>query len=218
MRSWRRLKLLGVLAMVIAMVAVLPGTAFAAPPPGGPQQAHYVIFTTNRVPILNINEVGTLTLDLTGNPHSFTFDWSFRGITAGSPASASGTGSGSGNGNSLTMNLDSISSWDMPGFAQPETGKTAFISRSRFSPFGSVYFLTLNDFPNFPHPIVAGVPLIVFPTFHGPFAGHGRFGGQSQFFFESSAGTGSTDISSLPGSPTRTRGPFSFPVVRPFGI
>jgi len=210
--------LLGALALVASMVAVLPGTAFAAPPQGGPLEAHYVIFTTNRVPILNISEVGTLTLDLTGNPSSFTFDWSYRGITAGSPASASGTGSGSGNGNSLTMNLDSISSWDMPGFAQPETGKTAFLSRSRLSPFSSVYFLTLNDFPNFPHPIVDGVPLIVFPTFHGPFAGHGRFRGQSQFFFESSAGTGSTDISSLPGSPTRTSGPFRFPVAQPFGI
>jgi hypothetical protein len=213
------MKLLGVLAIVCAMVAVIPGTAAAAPPAGGPQHAHYVIFTTNRVPILNIREVGTLTLDLTGNPHSFTFDWTFRGITAGSPASASGTGSGSGNGNSLTLNLDTISSWNMPGFAQPETGKTAFVSRSRLSPFSSVYFLTLNDFPNFPHPIVTGVPLIVFPQFHGPFAGHGRAGRfGSEFFFESSAGTGSTDISSLPGAPTRTRGPARFPVIQPFGI
>jgi hypothetical protein len=213
------LKLLSVLALVAAMAAVLPGTAFAAPPQSGPLHAHYVIFTTNRVPILNIGEVGTLTLDLTGTPNSFTFDWSFRGSTDGSPASASGTGSGSGNGNELTLNLDTISSWDMPGFAQPETGKTAFIRRLRGNIMGSVYFLTLNDFPNFPHAIVAGVPLIVSPRFNGPFAHHGLFGREGGgFFFEASAGTGSTDISTLPGSPTRTRGPARFPLVQPFGI
>jgi hypothetical protein len=107
----------------------------------------------------------------------------------------------------------------MPGFDQPETGKTAFINRSRGSFFGSVYFLTLNDFPNFPHPIAAGVPLIVSPRFNGPFAHHGLFGRTGGgFFFESSAGTGATDISSLPGSPTRTSGPARFPLVQPFGI
>ena len=205
--NWRRvLQLLGVLSSVAAIVIALPATVFAAPPV---QTAHYVIFTTNRVPILNIGEVGTLTLDLQGTPSAFTFTWSFRGTTDGSPASAAGTGSGSGNASSMTLNLDTISQWSVPGFAQPETGKTASISRGPLSFFSSLYFLTLHDFPNFPHPIVTAVPLIVFPRFNGPFARG------NNFFFESSAGTGSTDVSTLPGS--RFPGPNFLPIFNPFG-
>jgi len=208
MRSWRILRVLGVLAVVAAMMIALPATVFAAPPP---KTAHYVIFTTNRVPILNIGEVGTLTFDLTGRPDAFTFTWSFRGITNGSPASASGTGSGSGDHKNLTLNLDTITQWDVPGFAQPETGKTAFLTRG-FAFFSSLFFLTLNDFPNFPHPIVSGVPILVFPRFNGPFV-H-----KDNVFFESSAGTGSTDLTSLPGSNSRFPGPVSFPAFSPFGL
>ena len=212
MRSWRILHVLGVFGVITAIAIALPATVFAAPPP---KTAHYVIFTSNRVPILNIGEVGTLTLDLQGRPDAFTFNWSYRGITDGSPASASGTGSGSGGAGSgsrdLTVNLDTISQWDVPGFAQPETGKTASLSRS-FSFLSTLFFLTLNDFPNFPHPIVSGVPIMIFPRFNGPFV-H-----RNNFFFESSAGTGSTDMSSLPGTGSQFPGPASFPSIRPFGL
>jgi len=102
MRSWRILHVLGVIGVITAIAIALPATVFAAPPP---KTAHYVIFTSNRVPILNIGEVGTLTLDLQGRPDAFTFNWSYRGITDGSPASASGTGSGSGGAGSGSRDL-----------------------------------------------------------------------------------------------------------------
>jgi len=208
MRSRRILQIFGVLGVVLALIIALPATVFAAPTP---RTAHYVIFTTNRVPILNIGEVGTLTLDLRGSNDSFTFDWTFRGITDGSPAIATGTGSGSGNARDLTLNLDTIRVWNVPGFPEPETGKTASLSRT-FSFFSSLFFMTLHDFPNFPHPIVSDVPIIVVPRFQGPFAQ------RNNFFFESSVGTGSTDISTLPGARSPFSGPVFFPVIQPFGL
>lgn len=193
MRAALRTRAIGVIAVLIVVAAALPASAAAAPAQSS--VATYTFFTFNRVPIVNVLEVGTLRATLRGTPSSFTIDWSYRGTTNGSPAFASGTGSGFGSASKVTLNLDSISQWSMPGFAQPDTGKTAFLTRTRF-PFSTLYSLDLYDFPNFPHFIVSGVPIFLVPYFSGPLSR------PQNFFFESSLGGGETDISTLPGSRT----------------
>lgn len=203
MRSWRCLSVLTSFAIVFAAIVALPATTAAAS-----SSAHYVIFATNEVPILNIFETGTLVLDVQGTPSSFTFTWTFQGMTDGVPAFASGTGSGSGDLDNLTINLDTISAWNVPGFPQPEVGKTAFLTRAPNGGLGfffSLYFLTLNDFPNFPHPIVAGVPVFVFPSFAGPVTSG------NHVLFESSFGSGSTNFRNLPGQQTQVGSRSVFP-------
>lgn len=196
-RGQMRAGIAGVVALVLALI--FPAITVAAPS----QTARFTIITFNRVPVLNITEVGTLSLVLHGTNQHFTADWSFRGTTDGQPASASGTGDGHGNGNSLTLNLDTISQWSVPGFPEPETGKTAYLNRSRLALFfSSAYSLDLYDFPNFPHFIVSGVPILVVPGFAGPFAR------ADTLLFESSFGGGATDITALPGA--NRPGPASF--------
>lgn len=201
MRASLRARVIGAITILIVAAVAFPATTAAAP--AKDPVARYVFVTFNRVPIVNAIEVGTLIAVLRGTPDSFTIDWAFRGTLNGSPAFAAGTGSGSGSANSVTLNLDSISAWNMPGFPQPETGKTAYLTHSRI-PFLSLYSLDLYDFPNFPHFIVSGVPIFITPRFDGPFAGP-----PFQIFFQSSLGGGATDIASLPGS--RTPSVLSFP-------
>ena len=83
MRSTRYMSLLTSMILVLVLSAALPLSSTAAPreaqsasssaaaPPAG---AHYVIFTSNRIPIVNKFEVGTLTIDVTsGNPSAFSY-------------------------------------------------------------------------------------------------------------------------------------------------
>ncbi|HET9017111.1 MAG TPA: hypothetical protein VFN57_16025 [Thermomicrobiaceae bacterium] len=196
MTRWRRALVFASAALLVVAAAATTVSGVAAAPASS--TAQYTIFTFNRVPILNDIEVGTLTATLTGTSGAFSVAWSFRGTVNGSPASATGTGSGSGDANNITLNLDTISSWSMDGFPQPETGKTAYLTRSEFpySFFSSTYTLSLTDVANFGpfYDIVAGLPLLVFPQFNGPFAS------PYNFLFESSLGGGATNVSTLPGA------------------
>ena len=121
-------------------------------------------------------------------------------------AYASGTGQGSGNADHLTLILAAadISSWNIPGFQEPIHVKTAYLDRSSgFLFFTSLYSLTLHDFVDFPQPIVAGVPVRVFPAVHDPVTSG------NHLLFESSLGTGSFTFGTLPGSHTSPgHGPF----------
>ena len=203
MTQWWRLRVLASAILLVVVSAAIPVSGVAAAPPAV-TTANYSIFTLNRVPILNDDEVGVLSATLTGTPASFTIVWSFRGTINGVPSSATGTGSGSGTADQLTLNLDSISSWSMDGFDQPETGKTAYLTRSG-APFGfasRIYTLDLYDFANFSHFIVAGLPLLITPQFAGPFAR------SNNIMREVGLGTGATDVSSLPGA--KTPGPNKF--------
>jgi len=223
MRSRRYLHLVTSVIVTLVLFAAVPlsssaalqhtqSTSAAADAPSA--GAHYVIFTTNRIPIVNRFEIGTLTIDVTsGNPSAFSYSWSFRGTVNGSPASAAGTGTGSGNANHLTLVLpaSSISSWNIPGFPEPIHVKTAYLDRnSGFFFFSSLYFLTLHDFVDFPQPIVSGVPVSVFPSVNG------NLTTGNHYLFESSIGTGSTIFGSLPGFGSRFGGTIVFPVVRGF--
>ncbi len=117
---------------------------------------------------MNVSESGVLTVDVTsGTPSNFSYSWYFWGSANGQFAYASGTGQGSGNADHLTLTLAAanISSWNIPGFQEPIHVKTAYLDRSSgFFFFTSLYSLTLHDFVDFPQPIVAGVPVRVFPA------------------------------------------------------
>lgn len=219
MRSWRYLSILISLMTVSATFIALPLTTMAAPQQAPAMSststlpiagAHYVIFTRNQVPIVNVSELGTLTVDVkSGTPSNFSYSWYYWGSANGQFAYASGTGQGSGNADHLTLTLaaQNISSWHIPGFQEPIHVKTAYLDRSSgFLFFTSLYSLTLHDFVDFPQPIVAGVPIRVYGPVYDPVTSG------NHILFESSLGTGSFTFSSLPGSHTSARhGPF-FPV------
>ena len=121
--------------------------------------------------------------------------WNFRGLTlGGGPASASGGGVGSWSDNTLTVTLTSISYWNIPGFDQPEIPKTGTVQQVS----SRIASVSVSDPEQ--GTIVAGIPLFVSPRMQDPFAGRKS----SPFYTESSLGTGSTNIQTLPGATMAT--------------
>jgi len=195
MMEWRRLRVLvSALFLVIAGLAIPVSSTAAAPSSqAADPNASITMFTFNRVPIINVLEVGTLTAHFSGTAGSYSISWTYRGLTNGMPGSASGTGTGSG----MNLDLTGINSWNVPGFPQPQVPKMAMFDMVT----SNLCLLTVSD-PTV-GTIVSGVPVFMVPGFTGPFSR------PFQFYFESSLGSGARTFSALPGS--QHAGPASFP-------
>jgi hypothetical protein len=134
------------------------------------QTRDFTIFSVARVPISDVQVVRSLTGTITGTSDSFTINWTFNGISSGvGAATASGTGTGSWNGDTdtLTVTLTSISSWNIPGFPQPQVPKTATIQQV-FKKFAVV---SVSD--PVQGTIVSGLPILVHDELSDPFETRG---------------------------------------------
>lgn len=179
----RRLRMVwtGVL-LVVLIAAMFPAVTSARQ---AERTRSFTIISAGEVPLLNIGVGGTLTGTFSGSQDSFDIDWTFRGFSGGGgPATASGTGVGSWDPSSktMTLSLTGISSWDVPGFPQPDL-ETATITRLR----PNLVSVSVGD-------IVSGIPMIVTPRFGNPFTN--RF----QFWTATAIGSGSVNHEALPGA------------------
>ncbi len=178
----RRVRMLWTCVLLVVLVAAMFPAVTSAAPAG--RTRSFTIITADRVPLLDINVGGTLTGTFSGRQDSFVIDWTFRGLSGGGdPATASGTGTGSWDPSShtLTLSLTGISSWDIPGFPQPNVGSATV---TRLGP--NLVSVSVGN-------LVSGIPMIVAPAFGNPFTN------PFQFWTATSIGTGSINHGALPG-------------------
>ncbi len=179
----RRMRVLWTSVLLVVLIAAM------FPAVTGAKQAErtrsFTIISSGEVPLLNIGVGGTLTGTFSGNQDSFDIDWTFRGFSGGGgPATASGTGVGSWDPSShtMTLSLTGISSWNVPGFPQPNLESASI---TRLGP--NLVSVSVGDF-------VSGIPMIVAPRFGNPFTN------PFQFWTANAVGTGSVNHEALPGA------------------
>ncbi|CCF83192.1 hypothetical protein [Nitrolancea hollandica] len=179
----RRVRMLWTCVLLVVLVAAMfPAVTSAAP---AEKTKSFTIISSGQVPLLNIGVGGTLTGTFSGTQDSFAIDWTFRGFSGGGgPATASGTGTGSWDPSShtLSLSLTGISSWDIPGFPQPQVGSATV---TRLGP--DLVSVSVGD-------IVSGIPMVVTPPFGNP------FNNPFQFWTATAIGTGSVNLDALPGA------------------